>query len=315
MFAAYRELDEFIQKQIHIPREANIPIDPPTAITRLLVCGAQSTGKSSLVESFLGFPCSYVSASVGTRCPVKYRLQRAVGDVPALPVTFQSGQEAACTLVRADLAEAINQHMLNLANTDSFTTVFLNVTVQSPNYLDFERVDLPGFERQRQTGAAQELASAVRLRSAHNFDIEDVLKGRLGITVCPRPHLSAVVRRVHQAAAGTASRDADESGPDSRHAHQDDSQGHGRGVGDRRRSSYTLHLRREVRVYYNVGHISHTAAQAYKCTRCSLTLVVVVLLRCRGDISTTRTWGPAQTGQSWADETTGYDKWRPRSMC
>ncbi|CAF3361654.1 unnamed protein product [Rotaria socialis] len=125
-FLAYRKLREVVDKH-------DIPIDAP----RIVFVGETSTGKSMLVQNFLGFPCTFSQAGVATRCPVAYQL-RYNPDVPEYRVIKPSG------ITPQMLAGRLRDHMKNIEQESKFSKDPYEIELESSFYPDLEILDVPG---------------------------------------------------------------------------------------------------------------------------------------------------------------------------
>lgn len=125
-FAAYRELRR-------IADYYKIDVEPP----RIVFVGETSTGKSMLVQNFLGFPCTFTSTGVATRCPVAYQL-RYNPHAKVRRVLKPQGVET------KDLAAHIGQHMKKVEKECTFSHEPYCVEIESNSYPDLEILDIPG---------------------------------------------------------------------------------------------------------------------------------------------------------------------------
>ena len=92
-------------------------------VPRLCVCGEQTAGKSSLVEQFIGFPCSFTKQGVGTRCPVSYTLKRNAA------LTTQRIVQPPNTGLQ-QLADHVLAHMTGLG--EGFSHIPLRIEIEGP---------------------------------------------------------------------------------------------------------------------------------------------------------------------------------------
>ncbi|UJR34551.1 hypothetical protein I4U23_027328 [Adineta vaga] len=98
---------------------------------------ASSTGKSMLVQNFLGFPCVFTDSEVATRCPVTYKLHYNA-HVQAPRVMKPKGVD------REELAKHLGQHMKQIESELQFSHEPYRVEIESDAYPDLEIIDLPG---------------------------------------------------------------------------------------------------------------------------------------------------------------------------
>lgn len=125
-FAAYRELRQ-------ISESYKVDVEPP----RIVFVGETSAGKSMLVQNFLGFPCTFTSTGVATRCPVSYQLRynpRVRGRRVIKPEDTET----------EDLADHIGQRMRQLESQRQFAFEPYCVEIESDQYPDLEILDVPG---------------------------------------------------------------------------------------------------------------------------------------------------------------------------
>ena len=125
-FAAYQELRQLADSY-------KIDVEPP----RIVFVGETSAGKSMLVQNFLGFPCTFTSAGVATRCPVAYQL-RYNPHTSGRRVIKPEGVET------RDLAKYIGDHMRQLQSQQQFSFEPYCVEIESDRYPDLEILDIPG---------------------------------------------------------------------------------------------------------------------------------------------------------------------------
>jgi hypothetical protein len=112
--------------------ESNLP--------EILFAGVESHGKSSFLQLYLGFPCNYIAAGTGTRCPIKFKIHREPNSQDA---------SVECTVDRRSVArlalgKAIADHMAGIVSSGSqFSGTELIVECWSCKR-DGVLVDLPG---------------------------------------------------------------------------------------------------------------------------------------------------------------------------
>jgi len=110
-------------------------------ILKFCLCGGQSSGKTSIIESYAGQRVGYVASSCATRCPVRYTMTKVA-----------SPEEEGCFLNKErkeNLSDALRIHMQALAqNTDGpmrgFSEQILEVEVHSMAADNIIFLDLPG---------------------------------------------------------------------------------------------------------------------------------------------------------------------------
>lgn len=112
--------------------EYQVSIDIP----QLLLLGIQSAGKTSFIESFVGFPVGFTSPGTGTRCPVRYYLRfNSEAHQPRVKVDDKAYSAE-------DLRNVITARMQALGET--FSEKMINVEIESSHIPNIVLVDLPG---------------------------------------------------------------------------------------------------------------------------------------------------------------------------
>lgn len=111
-------------------------IDLP--VPRLAVIGVQSAGKTSLLETFAGFPLGYTSPDTGTRCPVEYTFSHD----PSLesPLIELNG----AVVTEQELLTKLSDIMKDLERMVKFSEDVVRVKVSSKYVTNIVLVDLPG---------------------------------------------------------------------------------------------------------------------------------------------------------------------------
>ena len=105
-YSALRDLHELHDKQSATTTTMQVPL--------LALLGVQSSGKTSMVDSIVGWPVGYTSRGTATRCPVRYILRGSPNrtySVAGRPVLDRSGLRA-----------AVQAHMEALAKSAGFTS-------------------------------------------------------------------------------------------------------------------------------------------------------------------------------------------------
>ena len=125
-FDAYRALRGIADKY-------NLEINPP----RIVFVGETSTGKSMLVQNFLGFPCAFSNSGVATRCPVAYQLRfNPTARTPRVIKPERTEPN--------ELAARLGEHMERIKVASKFSPDAYKVEIESDSYPDLEIYDVPG---------------------------------------------------------------------------------------------------------------------------------------------------------------------------
>jgi hypothetical protein len=119
----------------------------PAPFVSFVICGMQSSGKSTIMERFLNAPLNIVQEGTGTRCPLD---TTCIHDNPLSdPVCELRGSElnpdlAGEKLSTEELFAAITEHNQGLASQDKFSTETLRLTYRANNVQNMRFVDTPG---------------------------------------------------------------------------------------------------------------------------------------------------------------------------
>ncbi len=139
---------------------------PPPFMT-FVICGMQSSGKSTIMERFMNAVLNIVQEGTGTRCPLD---TTCIHD-PNLkePSCDLSGDELSPDMRGGDLSisdvfEYITSHNKNLADEDRFSTKPLNLIYRANNVQNMRFVDTPGIISNRGQGKdnRQDIQSILR---------------------------------------------------------------------------------------------------------------------------------------------------------
>eukprot|EP00271_Cylindrocystis_brebissonii_P004495 TRINITY_DN1618_c0_g1_i2.p1 TRINITY_DN1618_c0_g1~~TRINITY_DN1618_c0_g1_i2.p1 ORF type:complete len:848 (+),score=166.21 TRINITY_DN1618_c0_g1_i2:251-2794(+) len=115
--------------------------DTAGTVPQLAVVGIESHGKSSLVQAYVGFPCTFIGQGTATRCPVEYTLSNAP-DLDDPVVDFRPPNSSGETIPASQLESALGRHMKSLG--DGFSHEPVRVKVQSKDCVNIVLLDLPG---------------------------------------------------------------------------------------------------------------------------------------------------------------------------
>ncbi|CAE7488185.1 unnamed protein product [Symbiodinium sp. CCMP2592] len=102
----------------------------------LALLGVQSSGKTSFLESIVGWAVGFTARGTATRCPVRYILR----DGPNRRYSV-AGRSVS---TRGELRDAVAAHMTALGKT--FTSEALIVTIEEPGQITLDVTDLPGLK-------------------------------------------------------------------------------------------------------------------------------------------------------------------------
>jgi hypothetical protein len=119
----------------------------PAPFVSFVICGMQSSGKSTIMERFLNAPLNIVQEGTGTRCPLD---TTCIHDSSlAEPTCELSGEELDPSWTGTDLTTeevfaAITDHNKELGNQDKFSTKPLTLVYRASNVQNMRFVDTPG---------------------------------------------------------------------------------------------------------------------------------------------------------------------------
>eukprot|EP00804_Cyclotella_cryptica_P002740 CCRYP_009637-RA/>CCRYP_009637-RA protein AED:0.03 eAED:0.02 QI:0/0/0/1/1/1/4/0/825 len=112
-----------------------------------VICGMQSSGKSTIMERFMNAPLNIVQEGTGTRCPLDTTCIH--DETRKVPVCELYGNELDESWAGDDLSieevfTAITEHNRMLASEDRFSTEALQLVYRSSNVQNMRFVDTPG---------------------------------------------------------------------------------------------------------------------------------------------------------------------------
>jgi hypothetical protein len=119
----------------------------PAPFVSFVICGMQSSGKSTIMERFLNAPLNIVQEGTGTRCPLD---TTCIHDSSLTePKCELSGDEldpswAGNDLTTEEVFAAITEHNKELGNQDKFSTKPLTLVYRASNVQNMRFVDTPG---------------------------------------------------------------------------------------------------------------------------------------------------------------------------
>lgn len=146
------ELLEWVAKVNRIYEEK---LGKPAPFMTFVLCGMQSTGKSTIMERFLGAPLNIVQEGTGTRCPLDCTcIHDASCDQPLCELSgleLNPGKHGEGLSVDA-VFENVIQHNQGLENADTFSNEPLRLIFKSSQVQNMRFVDTPGIIANRGTG-------------------------------------------------------------------------------------------------------------------------------------------------------------------
>jgi len=108
----------------------------------LVVTGTQSAGKTTFIETLVGFPVGLTARGTGTRCPVRYILRPSASASHVQYVV--DGLDCGS---RHGLLDAVNRKMATLQRQAQFSDVPIVVEIHEPAVsYDMDIIDLPGLK-------------------------------------------------------------------------------------------------------------------------------------------------------------------------
>lgn len=119
----------------------------PPPFVSFVICGMQSSGKSTIMERFLNAPLNIVQEGTGTRCPLD---TTCIHDGSlSEPVCELRGRELDATqggenLSTEEVFASITKHNRKLGDLDKFSTEPLRLTYRANNVQNMRFVDTPG---------------------------------------------------------------------------------------------------------------------------------------------------------------------------
>ncbi len=127
----------------------------PAPFMTYVICGMQSSGKSTIMERFMNAPLNIVQEGTGTRCPLDTTCIHD-GNLTE-PVCELSGKEldkskSGNKLTVDHVFSAITEHNQMLAGKDTFSTEPLRLVYRAKNVQNMAFVDTPGIISNKGTG-------------------------------------------------------------------------------------------------------------------------------------------------------------------
>lgn len=129
----------------------------PPPFVSFVICGMQSSGKSTIMERFLNAPLNIVQEGTGTRCPLDTTCihdSSLSEPVCELRGTELEPSKAGEKLTTEQVFAAITEHNQSLASQDKFSTESLRLTYRANNVQNMRFVDTPGIIANQVSGCA-----------------------------------------------------------------------------------------------------------------------------------------------------------------
>ena len=117
----------------------------------LVATGGQSSGKTSFIETLVGFPVGFTDRKTGNRCPSRYILRSGASH------RWTVGGRSLNT--RTAVREAVREHMKALE--PHFSSEVLVIGIEEPDMIDLDIIDLVG-TKDRGEPDYQEIVNIVR---------------------------------------------------------------------------------------------------------------------------------------------------------
>ena len=139
--------DQLLEFVANVNKVYQENLKKPAPFMTFVICGNQSTGKSTIMERFVGAVINIVQEGTGTRCPLDTTCIH--DDSCTEPQCDLSGVDlkdggAGKSLPMKDVFERIMTHNRRLANEDRFSTEPLRLIFRSKNVQNMRFVDTPG---------------------------------------------------------------------------------------------------------------------------------------------------------------------------
>jgi hypothetical protein len=119
-----------------------------------VLCGMQSTGKSTIMERFLGAPLNIVQEGTGTRCPLDTACihDPNLKDEPLCELSIAAKNYHGKKLSTDEVFERVTEHNKELADNDMFSVEPIRLIFKSSNVQNMRFVDTPGIISNKSTG-------------------------------------------------------------------------------------------------------------------------------------------------------------------
>jgi hypothetical protein len=151
-----RNEDEMLQFAAKVNRIYEDVLGCDAPFITFVLCGMQSTGKSTIMERFLNSVLNIVQAGTGTRCPLDTTCIHDSSKTE--PSCELSGKGLAKELWGKDLTvqevfKRINENTAKLVTADSFSTESVRLMFRANNVQNMRFVDTPGIIENISTGS------------------------------------------------------------------------------------------------------------------------------------------------------------------
>ena len=145
--------DELLNFVVKVNKVYQEKLKRPAPFMTFVVCGMQSSGKSTIMERFMSAVLNIVQEGTGTRCPLDTTCihDNSLKD----PTCDFSGEELISggeSLSVDDVFKAITTHNKKLADEDRFSTKPLTLVYRANNVQNMRFVDTPGIITTQGTG-------------------------------------------------------------------------------------------------------------------------------------------------------------------
>lgn len=132
-------------------------------VPQMVVTGGQSAGKTSYIESMVGFRVGPTDRTTATRCPVRYVLRSDKGKGTEVNY-FVDGEEVGgagdLIVKREKLRRAVMDRMERTCR-GGFSSEPIEVRIEDPEVVNIDIVDLPGLKASEEDAGAKEITAMV----------------------------------------------------------------------------------------------------------------------------------------------------------
>jgi Dynamin family len=135
--------DDLLELVVEVNRLYEEKLKRKTPFLTFVLCGMQSTGKSTIMERFMNEVINVVEQGTGTRCPLNTTCIH--DDKASEPTCSLLGDELSNPgLTVKEVFHRINEHNTNLTNAKKFSTKPLRLVYRANNVQNMRFVDTPG---------------------------------------------------------------------------------------------------------------------------------------------------------------------------
>lgn len=147
-----RDEDHLLEFVAKVNRVYQQKLKKDAPFMTFVLCGMQSSGKSTIMERFMNAVLNIVQEGTGTRCPLDTTCIH-VTNLPAPSCSLHGEEiEGGDNLSVDRVFELITNHNKNLASRDCFSTNPLRLIFRSANVQNMRFVDTPGIISNKSTG-------------------------------------------------------------------------------------------------------------------------------------------------------------------